>query len=192
MLIPWNGGLVSGGSVKDDVIAGCSDPSAYGQRTAGCPALPQQRLILAVLALQAGQVVPVGELVDAVWDQEPPRSAQASIQVLVTRLRRDLAALPGAGVERRGDGYRIRITPGEVDAGRFRSLVRAARQEGDSRAALTAFDQALGLWRGPALADVPATAKVEAIRAGLTAERLSAIAGPRRRDAASRSRRGSG
>ncbi len=161
--------------MKDDVIAGVLGPVGVRAADGWLSGPPQQRLILAVLALQAGQVVPVGELVDAVWDQEPPRSAQASIQVLITRLRRDLAALPGAGVERRGAGYRIRITPGEVDAGRFRSLVRAARQEGDSRAALTAFDQALGLWRGPALADVPATAKVEAIRAALTAERLSAL-----------------
>ena len=73
---------------------------------------PQQRLILAVLALQAGQVVPVGELVDAVWNEEPPRSAQASIQVLVTGLRRVLTGLPGAGVERCGDGYRLRMAPG--------------------------------------------------------------------------------
>ena len=136
---------------------------------------PQQRVILAALALQAGQVVPVGELVDAIWEEEPPRSAQASIQVLVTGLRRALTGLPGAGVERCGDGYRLRIAPGEVDAQRFRSLVRTARQAGDSQAALAAFDQALALWRGPALADVPGTAKIEAIRAGLTAERLSAM-----------------
>ncbi|HTA10510.1 MAG TPA: AfsR/SARP family transcriptional regulator, partial [Streptosporangiaceae bacterium] len=136
---------------------------------------PQQRVILAALALQAGQVVPVGELVDAVWEEQPPRSAQASIQVLVTGLRRALTGLPGAGVERCGDGYRLRIAPGEVDAQRFRSLVRTARQAGDSQAAVAAFDQALALWRGPALADVPGTAKIEAIRAGLTAERLSAM-----------------
>ncbi|HTA11601.1 MAG TPA: BTAD domain-containing putative transcriptional regulator, partial [Streptosporangiaceae bacterium] len=136
---------------------------------------PQHRVILAVLALQAGQVVPVGELVDAVWEEEPPRSAQASIQVLVTGLRRALTGLPGAGVERCGDGYRLRIAPGEVDAQRFRWLVRTARQAGDSHTALAAFDQALALWRGPALADVAGTAKIEAIRAGLSAERLSAM-----------------
>ena len=136
---------------------------------------PQQRVILAALALQAGQVVPVGELVDAVWEEQPPRSAQASIQVLVTGLRRALTGLPGAGVERCGDGYRLRIAPGEVDAQRFRWLVRTARQAGDSHTALAAFDQALALWRGPALADVAGTAKIEAIRAGLSAERLSAM-----------------
>jgi DNA-binding SARP family transcriptional activator len=161
--------------MKDDVVVRVLGP--VGVRTAdgwlGGP--PQQRLILAVLALQAGQVVPVSELVDALWEHEPPRSAQTSIQVLVTGLRRVLAALPGAEVERCGDGYRLKIAPGEMDMRRFRSLVRTARAAADNGAALELLDQALALWRGPALADVPATAKIEAIRAGLAAERLSAM-----------------
>lgn len=136
---------------------------------------PQQRLLLAVLALRAGQVVPVDELVDAVWAEEPPRSAQASIQALVTGLRHLLAGLPGGAVERCGDGYRLRIEPGEVDVRRFRSLARAGREAGDGLAAVAAFDQALALWRGPALADVPGTAKIDAIRSGLAEERLSAM-----------------
>jgi hypothetical protein len=69
---------------------------------------PQQRLILAVLALQAGQVVPAAELIDAIWDERPPRSARASLQALVTRLRQLLVEVPGGRVERRGDGYRLR------------------------------------------------------------------------------------
>ncbi len=161
--------------MKDDVVVRVLGP--VGVRTAGGwpGGPPQQRLILAVLALQAGQVVPVSELVDALWEHEPPRSAQTSIQVLVTGLRRVLAALPGAEVERCGDAYRLKIAPGQADARRFRSLVRAARAAADSRSALELLDQALALWRGPALADVPATAKIEAIRAGLAAERLSAM-----------------
>jgi DNA-binding SARP family transcriptional activator/tetratricopeptide (TPR) repeat protein len=161
--------------VNNDVVVRVLGPVDMLSADGWLAGPPQQRLILAVLALQAGQVVSVGELVDAVWEEEPPRSAQASIQALVTGLRRVLAAWPGAGVERCGDGYRLRIAPGEVDAQRFRSLVRTARTAGDSRAALAAFDQALALWRGPALADVPGTAKIDAIRAGLTAERLSAM-----------------
>jgi DNA-binding SARP family transcriptional activator len=62
-----------------------------------------------------------------------------------------------------------------MDMRRFRSLVRTARAAADNGAALELLDQALALWRGPALADVPATAKIEAIRAGLAAERLSAM-----------------
>jgi DNA-binding SARP family transcriptional activator/tetratricopeptide (TPR) repeat protein len=161
--------------VKDDVVIRVLGPVEVRAADGWLAGPPQQRLILAVLALQAGQVVPVGELVDAVWEEDPPRSAQVSLQALVTGLRRVLTALPGAGVVRRGAGYQLRIAPGEVDARRFRSLVRTARAAADSSTALAEFDRALALWRGPALADVPATAKIEAIRAGLTAERLSAM-----------------
>ncbi len=161
--------------MRDDVVVRVLGPVEVLAADGWLAGPPQQRLILAVLALEAAQVVPVGALIDALWEEQPPRSAQASIQVLITGLRGVLRALPGAGVERCGDGYRLRIAPGEVDAQRFRSLVRTARKAGDSRAALAAFDQALALWRGPALADVPGTAKIEAIRASLTAERLSAM-----------------
>jgi DNA-binding SARP family transcriptional activator/tetratricopeptide (TPR) repeat protein len=161
--------------VTDDVVVRVLGPVEVRAADGWLAGPPQQRLILVVLALQAGQVVPVGELVDAVWDEEPPRSAKASIQVLVTGLRRVLTALPGAGVDRCGDGYRLRIAAGEVDARRFRTLVQVARKAGNSQAAMAAFDQALALWQGPALADVAGTAKIEAIRAGLTAERLSAM-----------------
>ncbi len=161
--------------MEDDVVVRVLGPVEVRAGDGWLAGPPQQRLILAVLALQAGQVVPLGELVDAVWQEEPPRSAQASIQALVTGLRHVLTALPEAGVERRGDGYRLQIASDEVDARRFRSLVRSARAADDSLAAVAGFERALALWRGPALADVPGTATIEAIRAGLTAERLSAM-----------------
>jgi DNA-binding SARP family transcriptional activator/tetratricopeptide (TPR) repeat protein len=161
--------------LSDDIVLrvlGPVEARAGGGWLAGPP---QQRLLLAVLAMQAGRVVPVSELIDAVWDEAPPRSAQASVQALVTRLRRILAGLPGGGIQRCGDGYRLRIEPGEVDVQRFRSLARAGREACDGLAAVAALDQALALWRGAALADVPGTAKIEAIRSGLAQERLSAM-----------------
>ncbi len=139
------------------------------------PDRPQQRLVLALMALRAGQVVPVGELIGAVWAEAPPRSARASMQVLVTRLRRVLAGMPGGKLERRGEGYRLHLEPDRLDLHRFRSLARAGREAADCWTAVAAFDEALALWRGPALADVPATAKVEAIRSGLAEEHLSAL-----------------
>lgn len=139
------------------------------------PDRPQQRLVLALMALRAGQVVPVGELIGAVWAEEPPRSARASMQVLVTRLRRVLAGMPGGKLERRGEGYRLHLEPDRLDLHRFRSLARAGREAADCWTAIAAFDEALGLWRGPALADVPGTAKIEAIRSGLAEEHLSAV-----------------
>ncbi len=139
------------------------------------PDRPQQRLVLALMALRAGQVVPVGELIGAVWAEAPPRSARASMQVLVTRLRRVLAGMPGGKLERRGEGYRLHLEPDRLDLHRFRSLAKAGRDAADCRTAVAAFDEALALWRGPALADVPGTTKIEAIRSGLAEEHLSAL-----------------
>ena len=139
------------------------------------PDRPQQRLVLALMALRAGQVVPVGELIGAVWAEAPPRSARASMQVLVTRLRRVLAGMPGGKLERRGEGYRLHLEPDRLDLHRFRSLAKAGRDAADCRTAMAAFDEALALWRGPALADVPGTTKIEAIRSGLAEEHLSAV-----------------
>lgn len=136
---------------------------------------PQQRLLLALLALQAGQVVPVADVVDAVWPEAPPASARASIQVMVTRLRQVLAGLRGSSVARCGDGYRLVIATSSIDVHQFRLLVRAARGAADPVEAVEAFDQALALWRGPALANVPGTARIEAIRFSLAEERLSAM-----------------
>jgi DNA-binding SARP family transcriptional activator/tetratricopeptide (TPR) repeat protein/transcriptional regulator with XRE-family HTH domain len=139
------------------------------------PPGPQLRLLLARLALSAGQVVPVDDLIDVLWVQRPPPSARASLQILVAGLRKALAGLPGCALERYGDGYQLRAVPDKVDVHRFRSLVSSARAAPDEHHAIDAFDQALALWRGPALADVPGTVRVEAIRAGLAEEHLSAV-----------------
>ena len=138
------------------------------------PRKPQQRLVLAMLALRAGQVVPVDELIDATWEEDPPRSARGSLQVLMTRLRQTLARMPGGRLERYGDGYRLQMEPGRVDVHEVRALAKAGRAAADGHGAVAAFDQALALWRGPALADVRGTARVEAIRSTLAEERLGA------------------
>jgi DNA-binding SARP family transcriptional activator len=136
---------------------------------------PQQRLLLALLALQVGEVIRVAELIDAIWPEAPPTSARPSIQVMVTRLRQTLAGSPGGVVERCGDGYRLVIASRLIDVQQFRLLARAARGASDARAAVDTFDQALALWRGPALADVPGNTRIEAIRFALAEERLSAM-----------------
>jgi DNA-binding SARP family transcriptional activator/tetratricopeptide (TPR) repeat protein len=136
---------------------------------------PQLRLLLALLALSAGQVVPVAGLVDAFWEERPPPSARASLQILVVRLRKSLAVVPGCSIDRYGDGYRLQISPRLVDVYRFRSLVRSAQATGDDDQAIAVLGEALALWRGPALADVSGTAMVEVIRAGLAEEHLSAV-----------------
>ena len=97
------------------------------------PTTPQQRLVLGVLALRAGQVVPSRELADAMWDSEPPRSARNSIQVTLTHLRKILTATPAAHVVRCGDGYRLEVDTDAVDVCRFRRLARLARAASDAR-----------------------------------------------------------
>ena len=139
------------------------------------PARPQLRLLLAAHALSAGQVVLAGDLVDLLWDDRPPKSARASLQVLVARLRQALRGVPGCSMERHGEGYRLRVDRSVIDVHQFRSLVRSARQAGDSAQAIALFDRALALWRGPALSDVPATTGAGAIRSGLEEEHLAAI-----------------
>jgi DNA-binding SARP family transcriptional activator/tetratricopeptide (TPR) repeat protein len=128
-----------------------------------------------MLALRAGQPVPVAELIDAVWDDQPPRSARGSLQALVTGVRQALAPVPGSRLDRCGEAYRLQVEADRVDVHRFRSQAAAGRAAADQRAAVAAFDQALTLWRGPALADVPGTPPVAAAASMLAEERLSVI-----------------
>ncbi len=139
------------------------------------PGSPQQRLLLAVLALRPGQVVPISQLIDAVWGAGPPRSGRNGIQVLVTNLRKAVAHRPGMALARCGEGYRLDADPGAIDAARFRHLVEAARGTDDAESAIGLLDAALALWRGPALADAADTLRAAQLRSGLDEERLAAM-----------------
>ncbi|MFE5617552.1 BTAD domain-containing putative transcriptional regulator [Streptomyces sp. NPDC056524] len=113
------------------------------------------RALLTVLVLRAGRTVPVSVLVDEVWAEDPPADAAAALQALVGRLRRTLGR---DAVESSPGGYRLAAGPDDVDAQRFERLagegVRALGA-GDPGRAAELLDEALGLWRGPALADLP-------------------------------------
>jgi DNA-binding SARP family transcriptional activator/tetratricopeptide (TPR) repeat protein len=162
--------------MEDDIalrVLGPVEILAAGPRTRSQP--PQQRLLLGMLALRAGQPVPVAELIDAVWDDRPPRSARGSLQALVTGVRQALGPVPGGRLDRCGEAYRLQVEASRVDVHRFRFLAAAGRAAEDRRAAVAAFDRALALWRGPALADVPGTAAVAAAASMLAEERLSVI-----------------
>ena len=139
------------------------------------PGPPQQCLVLGVLALRAGQVVPGGQLVDVMWDGDPPRSARNSVQVVLTGLRKALAGTPGVRLVRHGEGYRLDTDSDRVDVHQFRSLLRAGRESPDAMSAVACFEQALALWRGPALADAAGTATAVQIQDSLAQERLAAM-----------------
>ncbi len=100
------------------------------------------------MALRIGQVVPVAELVDAIWEAEPPRSARASLQALMTRLRQLLKPLPDAVLTRVGDGYLLEFDQDLIDAERSRALGRAARAaDGDIYSAIGNKAMAKAVWR---------------------------------------------
>jgi DNA-binding SARP family transcriptional activator len=110
----------------------------------------KQRSLLAVLLLHANQVVSADRLMDELWGDAPPPTAAKSIQVHVSRLRKEL----GDGrVSTRAPGYVLHIDPSELDLARFDQLVDEASRA-DPRSGAQKLRQALALWRGPALADL--------------------------------------
>ena len=113
------------------------------------------RALLARLALDAGRPVPVGALVDAVWDNELPADEQHALQSLISRLRRSLG--DGDVIAPAPGGYLLAVEPEAVDAHRFERLAAAgaaALRAGDPERAAAGLRDALALWRGPALADL--------------------------------------
>jgi DNA-binding SARP family transcriptional activator/tetratricopeptide (TPR) repeat protein len=112
----------------------------------------RERLILAVLLLEAGRFIPLGRLADLLWDDVPPEGARAAMYTGVARLRRRLTPC-GLQLVTRGDGYQIDVDPECVDAHRFSALVADARAEEDPDKRSAVFADALALWRGPLLAD---------------------------------------
>ncbi|MFD3381161.1 MULTISPECIES: BTAD domain-containing putative transcriptional regulator [unclassified Streptomyces] len=136
------------------------------------------RALLTVLALRPGRTVPAAVLVDEVWGADPPADATGALQALVGRLRRALGADAIASAE---GGYRLCAAADDIDLHRFERLagegVRALA-DGDPGKAAVVLDDALALWHGPALADLPdrtaessrwETRRLDARRARLTA-----------------------
>jgi DNA-binding SARP family transcriptional activator len=117
------------------------------------------RVLLAVLALEANRVVPVDRLIEALWDDDPPVTARAQVQICVSALRRSFAEGGVAGcLGTRAPGYLLTAGPGELDAVVFEEHVaRARRLTGDGRVAeaADALRAGLSLWRGRALAGMP-------------------------------------
>ncbi|RSN17583.1 AfsR family transcriptional regulator [Streptomyces sp. WAC 05977] len=115
----------------------------------GLADVPGARLrgLLIALALEPGRVVPKATLVDWIWGEQPPADATNALQRLVSRLRK---VLPDGVVEGQTDGYRLKVSPDDVDAVRFERLVGQARGDEEPRR----LREALALWRGAAMQDV--------------------------------------
>jgi DNA-binding SARP family transcriptional activator/pimeloyl-ACP methyl ester carboxylesterase len=113
----------------------------------------KQRALLAMLLLNANRTVSREHLVDSLWGENVPDSAQKMVQIHVSQLRK---ALPEPRLHTRAPGYLLEVDEGELDLSRFERSVAAARQalsQGDPGQASTLLDEALALWRGPALAE---------------------------------------
>jgi DNA-binding SARP family transcriptional activator/tetratricopeptide (TPR) repeat protein len=118
----------------------------------------RDRIVLAMLLLNAGRVLPVDRLVDAMWDGTPPTTARGQLQNCVSRLRRALAATTGADVIVTDPaGYAAQVEPGDLDSLVFAELTaeaRTAASEDRADEARDLYRSALRLWRGPALAGI--------------------------------------
>ena len=115
---------------------------------------PKQRALFGLLALRAGESASSAYLVSGLWGDNPPRSAVKTLQTYVSGLR---SVLPDSTLETVPGGYRLVLSPDDVDAYQFEALIASGRKSqvaGDAERARRLFEQGLALWRGPALADV--------------------------------------
>ncbi|MGW5576243.1 BTAD domain-containing putative transcriptional regulator [Micromonospora chokoriensis] len=141
---------------------------------------PRLRALLALLLLDAGRVVSADRLIDGLYGDHPPRGAANALQSQVSRLRQALPAEENP-VEFHRAGYRLAVDPEDVDAYRFERRAEAGRRAlagGDWPRAATVLREALELWRGPALADVPGApaqaARLDELRLAAIEDRVDA------------------
>ncbi|MFJ8335296.1 AfsR/SARP family transcriptional regulator [Streptomyces sp. NPDC094437] len=143
---------------------------------------PQQRVVLAALLLRLGRPVTLGELIDAVWGEDPPKGAVAVVRTYVSRLRKVLEPRRGAGESARllvstADGYLADLPVEALDFGVFEQRAAEAkrlRAEGRIAPAAQLLHAALDGWEGIPLAGLPGPL-AESGRARLTEVRLTAL-----------------
>jgi DNA-binding SARP family transcriptional activator len=131
----------------------------------------KQRSLLAILLLEANELVSTDRLIDQLWGATPPATCAKSIQVYVSRLRKEL----GDGrLATRAPGYVLRVEPSELDLARFEQLAAEARRASPETAARK-LREALALWRGPPLADLAYEPFAQAEIARLEEMRLAVL-----------------
>src|SRR5271165_7470798 len=138
---------------------------------------PKWRSVLAALLINAGQIVPADVLINEVWGDAPPAKAANLISIYVLRLRRLLGDTDSTLLVTRAPGYLLRVGPADTDAQLFETMVGNGRRvlaAGDPEGAASQLAEALMLWHGSPLADVPPTSLVEAEAERLAELRLDA------------------
>jgi DNA-binding SARP family transcriptional activator/tetratricopeptide (TPR) repeat protein len=137
-------------------------------------AAARQETVLTALLLEAGHVVSIERLIDAVWDDDPPSTARRQVQMTVSNLRRLLRELDGTGVIlTQSPGYKICVTLEAFDLMRFEHLVAEAGVA-DPHVAVRRLRDALALWRGPAAMGI-GSRLVRATATRLNEQRLAVL-----------------
>jgi DNA-binding SARP family transcriptional activator len=137
----------------------------------------KQRSLLAILLLQANELVSTDRLIDQLWGATPPATCAKSIHVYVSRLRKQLG---DRRLATQAPGYVLHVEPSELDLARFEQLADEARRADPRRAAQKLRD-ALALWRGSPLADLAyepfaqtEIARLEELRMSVLEQRIDA------------------
>jgi DNA-binding SARP family transcriptional activator len=135
------------------------------------------RALLAALLIRCGDVLTVDQLLFEMWGDRPPRSAPTQIQGYVLRIRRMLGEAGARSLVTASPGYRLIVGDDELDSlvfTRTAKLGQAALRAGDAEHAAELLGDALAMWRGPVLADLPPSPLVSGIRRRLDELRHSA------------------
>jgi predicted ATPase/DNA-binding SARP family transcriptional activator len=138
----------------------------------------RERALLAILLIHPGEVVSADRLIEELWGGDLPGHPSNALQVVVSRVRKALEASAGPGrLITRKPGYLLEVRPDELDADRFGQLVEQARRADptDHPGRLSLLDEALGLWRGPALAEFEVEGFAREKIARLEEERIRAV-----------------
>ena len=135
-------------------------------------AASRKQITLALLLLEAGHVVSVDRIIDALWGDEPPRTARSQVQITISALRGLLGEFE---IVTQPPGYMIKAPPESIDLACFQKLkTSGSRAAAEQRIpeAVTDLRAALALWRGPALEGIQS----EVIRGAATRLTESRIA----------------
>lgn len=157
----------------------------HGGRNA-TPSARKLRQVLSLLLLREGEVVSTDSLVSEIWDVQPPKSLQTTLQTYVMQIRKHLSTalgIPATAIARRvlltrNGGYILTLRDATVDLHQYRSLEQAGMSAFEAREdekTVRIFDQALALWRGRALADVELGGELEPEVAALEQSRLTIV-----------------
>jgi DNA-binding SARP family transcriptional activator/tetratricopeptide (TPR) repeat protein len=115
------------------------------------------RALLAALVTKPGQVISTERLIDELWGNDAPQGARKLVSGYVLRIRRLAGDADGRLLVTQAPGYRVMMSRADIDACQFEDLLRAGRKAFESNAGRAAdlLTEALSLWRGPALMDIP-------------------------------------